>query len=74
MGGGGGELGEGRGKWGQFTSNLRPGWTIPVTARRVPSKSKGIQRGDKGDPARGEQKASGNCAMYICNCAVCIME
>ncbi len=25
-------------KKGQFTSNLRPSWTIPVTARRVPSK------------------------------------
>jgi hypothetical protein len=23
---------------GQFTSNLRQRWTIPVTARRVPSK------------------------------------
>jgi hypothetical protein len=23
---------------GQFTSNLRPRWMIPVTARRVPSK------------------------------------
>jgi hypothetical protein len=23
---------------GQFTSNLRPRWTIPVTARRDPSK------------------------------------
>jgi hypothetical protein len=23
---------------GRFTSNLRPRWTIPVTARRVPSK------------------------------------
>ncbi len=34
----GGKLGEGWGKWGQFTSNLRPRWTIPVTARRVPSK------------------------------------
>ncbi len=33
-----GQLGEGWGKWGQFTSNLRPRWTIPVTARRVPSK------------------------------------
>jgi hypothetical protein len=31
-------LGEGWGKEGQFTSNLRPRWTIPVTARRVPSK------------------------------------
>ncbi len=27
-----GGLGEGWGKWGQFTSNLRPRWTIPVTA------------------------------------------
>ena len=31
-------LGEGWGKRGQFTSNLRLRWTIPVTARRVPSK------------------------------------
>jgi hypothetical protein len=28
--------GEEKGSW--FTSNLRPRWTIPVTARRVPSK------------------------------------
>jgi hypothetical protein len=34
----GGGLGEGWGKGGQFTSNLRPRWTEPVTARRVPSK------------------------------------
>jgi hypothetical protein len=32
------DLGEGWDKGGQFTSNLRPRWTIPVTARRVPSK------------------------------------
>ncbi len=31
-------LGEGWGMGGQFTSTLRPRWTIPVTARRVPSK------------------------------------
>jgi hypothetical protein len=31
-------LGEGWDKGGQFTSNLRPRWTIPVTTRRVPSK------------------------------------
>ncbi len=34
--------GEGLVEWwdngGQFTSNLRPRWTNPVTARRVPSK------------------------------------
>jgi hypothetical protein len=30
--------GEGWDRGGQFTSNLRPRWTDPVTARRVPSK------------------------------------
>ncbi len=38
---------------GQFTSNLRPRWTIPVTARRVLSTVsrrgyKGEERGRKG--------------------------
>ncbi len=33
-----GGSGEGSGRGGQFTSNLGPGWTDPVTARRVPSK------------------------------------
>jgi hypothetical protein len=44
--------GEGWGKgWergGQFTSNLRPRLTDPVTARRVPSKWKGVRKGSKG--------------------------
>jgi hypothetical protein len=31
-------LGRGWDKGGQFTSNLRPRWTDPVRARRVPSK------------------------------------
>ncbi len=31
-------LGKGWDRGGQFTSNLRPRWTDPVTARRVPSK------------------------------------
>jgi hypothetical protein len=35
---GGGGFGEGRVREGQFTSNLRPRWTGPVTAKRVPSK------------------------------------
>jgi hypothetical protein len=60
-----GQLGEGWGKWGQLTSNLRPRWTIPVTARRVPSKCKGETKGSQ----QGERKSQGNCAMYICNCA-----
>ncbi len=33
-------LGKGWVRGGQFTSNLRPRWTDPVTARRVPSKWK----------------------------------
>ncbi len=39
---------------GQFTSNLRPRWTDPVTARRVPSKQKGIRKGSKG--SKGDQQ------------------
>jgi hypothetical protein len=31
-------LSKGWNRGGQFTSNLRPRWTDPVTARRVPSK------------------------------------
>jgi hypothetical protein len=40
---------------GQFTSNLRPRWMIPVTARRVPSKYKGEERGS----SKGRLKARG---------------
>ncbi len=40
-------------KGGQFTSNLRPRWTIPVTARRVPSTVS--RRGYKGEE-RGNGK------------------
>jgi hypothetical protein len=36
--GGGRDWGKGWERGGQFTSNLRPRWTDPVTARRVPSK------------------------------------
>jgi hypothetical protein len=36
--GGGRVKGKGWDRGGQFTSNLRPRWTDPVTARRVPSK------------------------------------
>ncbi len=70
-----GQLGEGWGKRGQFTSNLRGRWTIPVTtigcqvSRR---EHKGETRGSTGKPARGE-KSKGECAMYICNCIVCAM-
>jgi hypothetical protein len=36
-------------KWGsQFMSNLGTRWTDPVTARRVPSKWRRVERGAKG--------------------------
>jgi hypothetical protein len=57
-------LGEGWDKGGQFTSNLRPRWTIPLTARRVPSLVEGGTKGEKGELARGD-KSKGN-AMYNC--------
>ncbi len=52
---------------GQFTSNLRPRWTDPVTARRVPSKwtkdwgskeSKG-SKGNKGSDGSKGSKGNG---------------
>jgi hypothetical protein len=67
----GGGWGEGWVRGGQFTSNLRPRWTEPVTARRVPSKYvegslKGNKGGDKEELARGD-KSKGNapCTVYI---------
>ncbi len=60
--------GEGGGKgWvkeGQFTSNLGLRWTDPVTARRVPSKWRGVKKGSKGNQQREAMK-QGECAMYI---------
>ncbi len=53
-------LGEGWDRGVQFTSNLRPRWTNPVTARRVPSKY--CRRGYKGEEKgnwQGEIKARG---------------
>jgi hypothetical protein len=61
-----GQLGEGWGKWGQFTSNLRGRWTIPITtggcqvSRR---EYKGKTKGYKGGTARGK-KSKWECAMY----------
>ncbi len=71
--GGGRVWGKGRDRGGQFTSNLRPRWTDPVTARRVPSQYKGAERGargDKGQSARGEEKARGMRHVY-CNLCPC---
>jgi hypothetical protein len=59
--------GKGWDRGGQFTSNLRPRWTDPVTARRVPSKEKGGRKGNKGESTRGDKK-QGECAIYIVIC------
>ncbi len=50
-----GQLGEGWGKWGQFTSSLRLRWTIPVTAGGCQVSRRGHKGGAKGKPARGEE-------------------
>ncbi len=54
--GGGRVWGEGWNRGGQFASNLRPRWTDPVTARRVPSKLKGSKGEAKGSQ-QGEIEA-----------------
>ncbi len=48
----------------QFTSKR---WTHPVTARRVPSKWKGVGKGSKGN-RQGERIKQGECTMYIVIC------
>jgi hypothetical protein len=68
-----GQLGEGLSKWGQFTSNLRPRWTIPVTAGGCQVSGRGHKGETKGSQ-QGESKNKGNCAMYICIRIVCAME
>ncbi len=58
------------GKWGvQFTSERRPRWTDPVTARRVPSKWK-REQGEQGERAKRNRESKGN-APYtydLCSC------
>ncbi len=56
--GGVGQLGEGWGKWGQFTSNLRRRWTIPVTAGGCQVSRRGHKGGAKGSQ-QGEEKTRG---------------
>ncbi len=63
-------LGKGSERGGQFTSNLRPRWTDPVTARRVSKEVKGTRKGSKREPARGVKK-QGDCAMYVVIC-ICV--
>jgi hypothetical protein len=59
-------------KWGQFTSNLRGRWTIPVTTGGSQVSEVGIQRGDKRGPKGSQRGSKGKCAMYICKRDVCV--
>ncbi len=51
-------MGEGWGKWGQFTSNLRLRWTIPVTAGGCQVSRRGHKGGAKGSQ-QAEREARG---------------
>ncbi len=53
-----GQLGEGWGKWGQFTSNLRGRWTIPVTAGGC-QVSRGGYKGETKGNQQGEREKPG---------------
>jgi hypothetical protein len=68
-----GQLGEGWGKRGQFTSNLRGRWAIPVTAGGCQVSRRG-HKGETRGNLQGERESQGNCAMYICNRIVCALE
>ncbi len=65
-----GRVGEGWGKWGQFTSNLRPRWTIPVTAGGCQVSKRGYKGETKGELAKGSKKARGiaPCIYVIVSC------
>jgi hypothetical protein len=46
-------------KWGQFTSNLRGRWTIPITTGGCQVSERGIQGGGKRESARGTRGTRG---------------
>jgi hypothetical protein len=58
-------------KRGQFTSNLRGRWTIPVTTGGSQVSGVGIQRGNERGAKKGPKGSKGRCAMYICKHNVC---
>ncbi len=49
-------MGKGWERGGQFTSNLRPRWTDPVQLRGFQVSRKGVEKGSKGELARGDKK------------------
>ncbi len=53
-----GQLGVGWGKRGQFTSNLRDRWTIPITTGGC-QVSGGEYKGVQGDNSKGQEKQAG---------------
>jgi hypothetical protein len=59
---------KGRGKWGQFTINLRRRRTVPVTAggRQVSEKGALGSKGSKG--GEGSKGRKRDCAVYIRKC------
>jgi hypothetical protein len=63
-----GELGEGWGKWGQFTSNLRLRWTIPVTAGGCQVSRRGHKGGAKGSQKGRKTRGTAPCiyASLLC--------
>jgi hypothetical protein len=64
-------LGKGWVRGGQFTSNLRPRWTSQLGGFQVSRRGlKGEQRGDKGEPARGD-KSKGNAPCIVVHCNLC---
>jgi hypothetical protein len=63
-------------KWGQFTSNLRGRWTIPVTTGGCQVSGRGHKREAKGSLARGVRGVRGiaPCKYVIVACVRRVIE
>jgi hypothetical protein len=58
-------------RWGgQFTSNLRPRWTRSCHSKEGFQVSKGNQKREQGESARGVKEARGR-AIYLLTC-ICV--
>jgi hypothetical protein len=73
-----GQLEEGWGKRGQFTSNLRGRWTIPVTTGgcQVSEREyKGVYKGVQGGNSKGQEKTNRSapciCCVHMCLYRLC---
>jgi hypothetical protein len=69
-------MGRGRGRGGQFTSNLGPRWTGSCHSKEGFQVSKGDKKGNKGnqqgESARGNKNKQGDRAIYVVNLYMCI--